>query len=610
MNNRIEKLFFFQVFVLILIATCWLSFRVLVFTVVLADDAIDKVNVSVPIVCTMDGIGMDSHEANISNGNYVSEIGITTLHAFCNDNNGFAIYATGYTGNKIGETNSNKLVGEITGETIDTGLAIAAGNPDISNWAMKLAIVQDSGDTIGSNAFTIDSAPNASGGADAPFSQYHVVPNEFTKVAHKDSATDMTTTVGGVKLTTTYAAYVSKNQTADVYSGQVLYTLVHPINEVPARPLTCDAGYICYHANSNMITGQMSDQAVTNDASVVLYASNYKRDGYGFAGWNDKYDYTGTFYGPNQTVTAPSDVETNGYSLYAVWVKSAGSMQSNIATVCNGLDRDLNNGSADLGSVSALTDDRDGNTYAIAKLADGKCWTIENLRLAGKDSNNNDIILSSNNTHNPSLPLTNVYNTSLTSNHLSPSSSIAYNATTAPDGWCSSNSSACDNQSRLRTDNSVLYVNNISSDYSASGNVFGYGNYYNWYSATAGHGKYGSNYVSGYTAPGDICPANWRLPIGDTSGDFYALNAAVNNGTVDATASNKLRSYPNNYVLSGSVGGSSIGSRNSSGSYWSASAYNSDRGLLFYIKSNTVEPGTNNYFKYHGRVIRCVYSAV
>ena len=34
----------------------------------------------------------------------------TTLKAFCNDNNGFAIYAAGYTGNEVGGTNSNKLV--------------------------------------------------------------------------------------------------------------------------------------------------------------------------------------------------------------------------------------------------------------------------------------------------------------------------------------------------------------------------------------------------------------------------------------------------------------------------------------------------------------------
>ena len=49
--------------------------------------------------------------------------------------------------NTIGGADSNKLVGtpaEIG--NIVTGTATSAGSPDVSNWAMKLAIIQDSGD--------------------------------------------------------------------------------------------------------------------------------------------------------------------------------------------------------------------------------------------------------------------------------------------------------------------------------------------------------------------------------------------------------------------------------------------------------------------------------
>ena len=210
------------------------------------NEVIDTVSLEVPVACTLSGTGMISHNANIINGNYQANIGTTTLHAFCNDAAGFAIYAAGYTGDEIGATNSNKLVGTSASgnATIDTGLATSAGNPDVSNWAMKLAISQDSGDTTGTNAFTIDSAPNVANGSPASFSQYHTVPNEYTKVAHKDSATDMTTSTGGVKLTTTYAAYISANQPADSYSGQVIYTLVHPSTHVApvANPATLDTG--------------------------------------------------------------------------------------------------------------------------------------------------------------------------------------------------------------------------------------------------------------------------------------------------------------------------------------------------------------------------------
>ena len=196
-------------------------------------DVVDEINITVPVSCTMSGTGMTSHTAEISNGTYTADIGSTTLHAFCNDNEGFAIYAAGYTGNEIGGTNSNKLVGTAASgnTTIVTGTATSAGSPDVSNWAMKLAITQDSGDTTGTNAFTIDNS----------FNNYHVVPNEYTKVAHKDSNTDMTASTGGVKLTTTYAAYISKTQPADTYSGQVKYTLVHPADaDAPIEPVTIE----------------------------------------------------------------------------------------------------------------------------------------------------------------------------------------------------------------------------------------------------------------------------------------------------------------------------------------------------------------------------------
>ena len=220
------------------------------------DSIVDQINITVPVSCTMSGTGMDSHSTEIENGLYKNNIGTTTLHAFCNDNEGFAIYAAGYTGNEIGGTNSNKLVGTTASgnATIVSGTATTAGNPDISNWAMKLAISQDSGDTT-TNAFTIDSAPNVDLPSEAEqsassvsFSQYHVVPNEYAKVAHKNSMTDMTASTGGVKLTTTYAAYISKTQPADTYTGQVIYTLVHPsTTDAPVHP---DQIGVRYHADS------------------------------------------------------------------------------------------------------------------------------------------------------------------------------------------------------------------------------------------------------------------------------------------------------------------------------------------------------------------------
>ncbi|MBR3246728.1 InlB B-repeat-containing protein, partial [Candidatus Saccharibacteria bacterium] len=430
---------------------------------------------------------------------------------------------------------------------------------------------------------------------DNSFNAYKEVPNEYTKVAHRDSSTDIGEDAEGATLISTYASYISKTQAAGAYAGKVIYTLVHPSNEEPLQPQPAKPGKIVYHPNNSSVQGQMGDQDATNSAETTLWASNFKRDGYGFAGWNTSFDYSGTNYGPNQTITAPADVETNGLSLYAVWIKSQGTIQN--WNGCSSLAQ---------GSTTALTDERDGNTYAVAKLADGRCWTIENLRL------DNTPELTSANTHNPSLSLTNSWwyssandsDTKPTSNHLS--------ATTDPTAtaWCNTNSSNCNDQSMLATNNTTLFTNNTASSYSTSSNVYSYGNYYNWYSATAGHGKHTIDSTQ-YIAPGDICPAGWHLPTGGSaSAEFGALDVAMGGtGAYQSTAeaSNRWRTYPNNFVYSGTVRGSSVAFRNSEGYYWSSSATFNGFGVYHLrLGSSTVYPVSDDYNKRYGRMVRCV----
>ena len=344
------------------------------------DSGVDNVSITIPVTCTMVGTGMNSHTATIENGTYrgddVNGIGIgeTTLKAYCNDTSGFSIYAIGYTNEEYGNT---VLKSTTLGDTynIITGTNTGpVGTEDTSNWSMKLKAVS------GTYTPTIENG----------FSNYSNVPTTYTKVATKSSGTDMGSNAEGSSIKSTYAAYISKTQPSDTYEGKVKYTLVHPANEEPAQPLPAEPGKIVYHPNTSSVQGQMGDQDATNSTETTLWASNFKRTGYGFAGWNTSFDYSGTNYGPNQTITAPADVQTNGLSLYAVWIKSQGTIQN--WNGCSSLAQ---------GSTTALTDERDGNTYAVAKLADGKCWTIENLRL------DNTPELTSANTHNPSLSLTN-----------------------------------------------------------------------------------------------------------------------------------------------------------------------------------------------------------
>ncbi|MBR3246284.1 hypothetical protein IKF87_00140, partial [Candidatus Saccharibacteria bacterium] len=198
---------------------------------------------------------------------------------------------------------------------------------------------------------------------------------------------------------------------------------------------------------------------------------------------------------------------------------------------------------------------------------------------------------------------------------------------TNPDtAWCQTDSSDCNDQSMLATNNTANFTTNTSS--TQSSNIYSYGNYYNWYSSTAGHGKYGSSYAQGYEAPGDICPAGWHLPKGgnksqESTNEFWqlivtGLNGGTNPANYDSYAtpyytgteatpvSNVLRSYPNNFVYSGSVYGSSVGNRNSGGYYWSSSAYSSYYAYNLHLSSSNVGPGTSSSNKYGGRVARCV----
>ena len=604
-------------------------------------DIIDEIGIEIPISCTMSGSGISTHNANIPNGTYQADIGSTTLHAFCNDNSGFAIYAAGYTGNEIGGTNSNKLVGASTSgnATIITGTATSAGNPDVSNWAMKLAIVQDSGDTTSTNAFTIDNS----------FNTYRTVPNEYTKVAHKTAGTDMTTSTGGVKLTTTYAAYISKTQPADTYSGQVIYALVHPSNETPVQSIPCNSGYICYHPNTAIYEGTMGDQTVSSSAtSITLLASNYSKDGYGFAGWSNKYNYATNpneegikFYGPQEDITFEAgqyDGEsgtTNGLSLYAVWIKSQGDLQDHnkVSELCgvgtNALTpatftKDENDESiwsitADLSSVSALTDTRDNQTYAVAKLTDGNCWMMENLRL------DNTATLTITNTNNPLNDGTNVtlkhnYADTETYSTLSPSSNVAYDADTAPEGWCATDSEACLDQSRLRTNNTTNRATNPTTNDNA---MYGYGNYYNWYSATAGRGTY--SVFGNMNVEGDLCPAGWHLPIGTAYGEAGQLSNSLGgyksnegaarsmNSSTSPTASimnQRFRHFPNNFLLSGQSDPTGIFDRGGLGAIWLATALNNNYTYNLFIYDQLVYPGTAGSHKYIGRTVRCIASSV
>ena len=233
-------------------------------------DVVDEIGIEIPVSCTMSGTGTNSHTASIPNGiysgtytdpstntNYASGIGTTTIKAFCNDNQGFSIYAIGYTDNEEGK---NVLTNSTLGSTYDivTGTATGpVGSNDISNWSMKLGIITSPTPTY---PIAIQNS----------FDDYHAVPDDYTLVAKRETSTDVGQNAVGSTLTTTYAAYISKTQPAGLYKGQVKYTMVHPYDTAkPEKPLgLCISSDTCMQQQT---AASMAQKLPNVGDTVTLY---------------------------------------------------------------------------------------------------------------------------------------------------------------------------------------------------------------------------------------------------------------------------------------------------------------------------------------------------
>ncbi len=339
----------------------------------------------------------------------------------------------------------------------------------------------------------------------------------------------------------------------------------------------------------------------TPNASINLYASNYKRPGYGFLGWSltqidpDASDAAtqianATIYGPNQTMTLPSVLEDTTV-LYAVWIKSAGDMQG--WTGCSSLSS---------GGVTALKDTRDNQVYAVAKLADGNCWMIENLRLSN-DYDNTDW-----GDKTKSQGFGGVFNGLATSELVTITSAATANSIYTADSSLNSEYVIYgDNtQYRIPRYNDSNTANTVERMVNSSENIYSYGNYYNFAAVKANTNEMASVTESENSGT-SICPAGWRIPTSsNTAGDnkeFELLNTAVNSGSIiDSTG---LRSYPNNFIFSGYVWTSTIYSKGSRAYYWSASAANGSGAYRFGFQDGELQIG-ESVFRSVAAPVRCI----
>ena len=530
-------------------------------------------SVHVSSTCSMstNPSGTDTpHTTTLVNGGFNDTgIGVTTIKSLCNDASGYAIYAIGFTGDTLGGNTLHDSTDTTSSRDIPTGTSL---NGTVSNWAMKV--------TSGTNGPTIQNSYNA----------MHTVPDSFVLVAKYTSGIVPET---GSYMSTTYGASISPSQPAGTYVGKVKYVLVHPNTYEPG------AYTIAYHANggSGGTDGTITEANVNNyESHNLLGASAFTAPTGGtFLGWcttntsmfscND-----GMSYSPGQATASLAD--TGGtVNLYAYW-----QVNSPMQTFkCS----DINT----VGGTKYLYDTRDNNVYLVGKLADNKCWMLDNLALDPLTAT-----MNSTNTNATEAAITNFKTGGNPGGNDGWTTQAVVNKTS---GW---NNDSPNNAYEYPYVN-VNFKNNTTTKFGTEGSGK-IGVYYNYCAATVGTYCYASgagvNVPDTITdAPIDICPANWRMPTGGSSGEYQSLCTTLNGGTactngmdMAGTGTNSLQ-YNLDLPLSGYFWNSSQGNVASYGYWWSSTYYSGNLMYCLRVNSGQVWP-MGDYDRGDGFTMRCV----
>ena len=415
----------------------------------------------------------------------------------------------------------------------------------------------------------------------------------------------------------TFTIYYGANAADTVSPG--LYKMVNngSLQYYAVTDPSCGSYNIIYDGNNADAGISMSVEhtGVALDDEVILYAPNYKKAGYGFAGWStvqlnpDSSTFSSDLadavsddlvFGPNETITlthamAKKADQNYRIKLYAIWVKPSATIQ--YWDGCNSMN---------IGDITALTDSRDNNVYTVGKLADGSCWMMENLRLDAANSTNSSL----------SQGFGGVF--SGLANSEQPTNFA--NVTTANSKYSTTNITGDNQAFRFPRYNNTNTASSATSPTSGDANIYSYGNYYTWAAAMANTEDL-DDVTESEQVKTSICPVGWRLPTGGDSrltSEYYNLayenmgTAADDDGVYSEsitnisgdTASEALRKYPNNFILSGGINNGSFYKLGNSSYYWASTA-NNDVGKTLYFNSSILS-SNYGYSKYTGRSVRCV----
>ena len=363
-------------------------------------------------------------------------------------------------------------------------------------------------------------------------------------------------------------------------TAQLAGTYANVINFIGVGKIITTSYTINFNDPSGEATSMPASQTGTSDNGAVQISSTQPtRTNYIFKGWCTESTSDDTCSGdtvqpggmlalhPGTSNLTPTVTRT----LYAMWGSNIAKtyMQDMTSTDCTT-------------TATTVYDNRDEEPYLVQRLADGKCWMLDNLRL---DLTNSTILngLTTTNTH--------VNDASLTSLKSGNRSAGAQYASSGFVAWAQGDTNNVYNQAKANAD----YKDTTTTSYgSGSGKI---GVYYNYCAASAGSYCYDSGNGTG-NASYDLCPAGWRMPTGSSSGEYQALYTAYSSNVTNFL--NALSTPLSGYFYDGSAR-----YQGSDGYFWSSTYNGGNFTYDLYVTSSNVFPA-DSYSRDRGLSLRCL----